>query len=127
MDLQDVIVELGLEHLTSEQQENVLEELNRRVGEKLFSQLSEEQAREYEAILNGDQAVIDAWLQANAPNYKESEAYKEFSIGFEEDPDKVPADKVFASMAWVQINSPNIDATVDEIKAQLKAEFAPAA
>ena len=121
---EDLITELGLEKLTSNQQESVIEELNMRVGQALVADLSEAQVREYEQILNGEQAVITAWLEANEPNYKDEVAYKQLDAGSDDDPEKVPADKVYASMAWVEKNSPNFAEVVATIKADLKAKIA---
>jgi len=121
---EDLIKELGLENLTPTQQESVIEELNMRVGQALVADLSEEQIKEYEQILNGEQAVITAWLEENEPNYKDLVAYKQLDAGYAGDPEKVPADKVYASMAWVEKNSPNFAEVVATIKADLKEKIA---
>ena len=121
--MQDLITELGLEALSPEQQERVVEELNMRVGEAMIGNLSEEQVREYEAIINGDQAVITSWLENNDPEYKDTVAYQQLAVGYETDPDKVPADKVYVSMAWIEKNNPNLAETVSGIKSDIKANL----
>lgn len=123
MDSDDLITELGIEGYSPEEQQRVLDELNMLVGEAMLSHLSEEQVSEYEAIINGDQEVITSWLTTNDPNYRDSIAYQQLAEGYEDDPDKVPADKVYASMAWIEKNNPNLSETVAVIKATLKANL----
>ena len=124
MNTEDLIVELGIERLTPAQQQSVIDELNMRVGEAVLGGLSAEQVKEYEAIINGHQEVISAWLKANDPGYADTVAYQQLAQGFEDDPDKVPADKVYASMAWIEKNNPNLSQTIAGIKADLKATLA---
>ena len=121
---EDLITELGLEHLTPAQQESVIEELNMRVGQALVADLSEAQISEYEQIINGEQDVITNWLTANDPGYADTIAYQQLDQDDDEDPEKVPADKVYASMAWVEKNNPNFAEVVATIKADLKAKIA---
>lgn len=124
MNTDELIVELGIQDYSPEEQQRVLDELNMLVGEAMLSHLAEEQVSEYEAIINGDQAVIDAWLAENDPQYAESMTYQQLAEGVEDDPDHVPADKVYASMAWIEKNNPNLNETVAMIKATLKANIA---
>lgn len=120
---EELIQELGLEALTPEQQQRIIDELNMRVGEAIIGDLTEEQVAEYEAIIDGDQEVITNWLQANDPGYADTIAYQQLGEGFDEDPDKVPADKVYASMAWIEKNNPNLGQMVAGIKAELKENY----
>jgi len=119
----ELITELGLGALTPEQQQRIIDELNMRVGEAIIGDLDEAQVAEYEAIINGEQEVITNWLQANEPDYVNTIAYQQLSEGFDEDPDKVPADKVYASMAWIEKNNPNLGQIVAQIKAELKENY----
>ena len=118
--MEDLIIELGIEALAPEVQQRIVDELNMRVGEAIMSGLSEEQISEYEAIINGEQVVISSWLAHNDPGYADTIAYQQLAEGTESDPDRVPADKVYASMAWIEKNSPNLGDTVVGIKEDLK-------
>ncbi|RWZ78536.1 MAG: hypothetical protein EOT05_02180 [Candidatus Microsaccharimonas sossegonensis] len=124
MNSDELIVELGIENYSPEQQQRVLDELNMLVGEAMLGHLNETQVTEYEAIINGNQEVIINWLNENDPDYQESIAYQQLAEGYEDDPDKVPADKVYASMAWLEKNNPNLSETVETIKATLKSRLA---
>ena len=120
----ELIKELGIESLSEQEQQRALDRLSLEVGQALMGDLSEDQIAEYEAIINGDQSVITAWLEENEPQYKETVAYIQLAEGFEDDTDKVPADKMYASMAWLKKNNPDLDEKVAQIKAKLKAELA---
>lgn len=124
MNSEELITELGIENYSPEEQQRILDELNMLVGEAMLGHLSEEQVDEYKAIINGDQEVITSWLAMNDPGYAETVAYQELAEGYEDDPDKIPADKVYASMAWIEKNNPNLSETVAMIKATLKASLA---
>jgi len=123
MNNDDLITELGIENYSADDQQRVLDELNMLVGEAMLGHLSDEQVQEYEAIINGNQEVITTWLTANDPGYEDTIAYQQLAEGYEADPDKVPADKVYASMAWIEKNNPNLNETVSAIKATLKANL----
>jgi hypothetical protein len=123
MNTNELIAELGIETLTPEQQQRVLDELNMRVGEAMLEGLSSEQIGEYEAIINGDEAIISAWLDAHDPEYADTIAYQQLSEGDGDDAEKVPANKVYASMAWVEKNHPNLNETVASIKATMKTNL----
>jgi hypothetical protein len=124
MNSDDLIAELGIEDYSSEEQQRILDELNMLVGEAMLGHLSDEQVSEYEKIINGDQEVITDWLTVNDPSYKDTIAYQQLAEAYEDDPDKVPADKVYASMAWVEKNNPNLSQTVSAIKETLKTNLA---
>jgi hypothetical protein len=120
MNTDEFITELGLENLNPDQQQRVIDDLNMRVGEAVTADLSDEQVIEYEAIINGNQAIITAWLRENAPHYATTVAYQQLAEGYEDDPEKIPADKIYASMAWIEKNNPNLSETVASIKDSIK-------
>ena len=119
----ELIQELGIENLTPQEQQNVIDELNMQVGEALAEKLTTEQLEEYQQIIDGNQEVITSWLASNAPDYLETEAYKEIEKGVAGDPEHVPADKIYAYLAWVDVNNPDLEKTVVEIKAHIKANI----
>ena len=123
MNTEDLIAELGLESLTPDQQQAALDDLKMQVGEAMLADLTDDQVNEYEQIINGNQEVIDFWLEENEPQYKETVAYQQLAEGFEDDPEKVPADKVYASMAWIEKNNPGLNETVASIKEQIKSNL----
>lgn len=120
---EQIVQELGVEDFDQERQQEIIDAYRMEVGGILAGDLSEEKLEEFEAIINGEQSVIDAWLQENAPDYQSTEAFQKLSEGYDEDPEKVPADKVYASMAWVQKNSPDFAEKVEAVKQRFKSDI----
>jgi len=112
---------LGLQEFSPEEQQTIIENYQMEVGEGLTEGLTEAQLQEYQQIIDGNQQVISDWLEQNQPEYRESTAFQELSEGYDEDPEKVPADKVYASIAWVQLNATDMEGTVARIQAEVKA------
>ena len=91
------------------------------VGFKVLQNLTDRQLGEYEAIVNADQSVIDAWLEQHIPDYKTSPVYQQIEAGYESDPEKNDPAKLFAGIAWLQENSP----AYEEIANEVVSEFTP--
>jgi hypothetical protein len=121
------IEKLAITNLPQEKQNEVLEELNYRVGDAITETLSEQQQNEYEAIINADKIVIDAWLNQHLPNYKETALYEELAAGYDQDPEHIDPAKVVASIGWVELNVPTIQEITNKVIEDLKSELALAA
>ena len=119
-----LVEQLGIGNLPQEKQVELLEEFNFKVGQALSAEYSEQQMNEYEAIINDDHAVIDAWLDQHVPDYKESPVYQELASGYDTDPEHINPAKVFASLAWTQVNSPNAQDTIAKVLDDFKKELA---
>lgn len=117
MDDQELIVELGIENLSPAQQAEVIDELTMKIGEALAADLTEKQLEEFQAIIDGDDEVINAWLAENDPDYTTSEVYQELV----EDADDVAPEKMYAYTAWIGVNKPDFQDTVERAKADIKA------
>jgi len=115
-----LIEQLGIQDLTPEEQENVLDEYKIQLGGRLTEDLSDDQLAEFEDIIDGNQEVIDRWLAANKPDYRDSEAYQELAKGYDEDPEKVPADKVYAATLWIATYSPDFEEKMSAVVDQMK-------
>lgn len=121
------IEKLAIQHLPKEKQDEILEELNFRVGDAITEKLSEQQQAEYTAIINADKKVIDAWLGNNLPTYKESVLYKEVLEGYNQDPERIDPAKVVASVGWVELNVPDIQQITDRVVENFRVELGSAA
>tara|TARA_Y100001970_G_scaffold280819_1_gene390430 strand:+ start:317 stop:1927 length:1611 start_codon:yes stop_codon:yes gene_type:complete len=91
------------------------------VGFKVLQNLTDRQLGEYEAIVNADQSVIDAWLEQHIPDYKTSPVYQQIEAGYATDPEKNDPAKLFAGIAWLQENCP----AYEEIANEVVGEFTP--
>lgn len=120
---EQLIEQLGIQDWPEEKQNETVDLATFRIGDAVTNELSEQQFNEYNAIVDDNTDVIDAWLAHNVPDYKDSPVYKEFEEGYDEDPEKNNPAKLFASMAWVQVNVPNVQdviaRTLDEFKKEL--------
>lgn len=93
------------------------------VGFKVLQNLTERQLGEYEAIVNADQSVINAWLDQHAIDYKTSPVYQQIEAGYENDPEKNDPVKLFAGIAWLQQNSPEYEAIAHEVVGEFTPRF----
>lgn len=108
----ELIEQLGIQGWPEEKQNEAAEMAVFRIGEAITGELTEQQFNEYKAIVDDDHDVIDAWLNQNVPDYKESPLYQEFEAGYDEDPEKNNPAKLFASMVWVQVNVPHVSEVI---------------
>ncbi|MDN5276026.1 MAG: hypothetical protein JWN33_675 [Candidatus Saccharibacteria bacterium] len=122
-DRQQIIEDLGIAHLSSAEQDSIIDDYQIEIGEAMAEGLSEQQLAEYERIISGDQATIDDFLGSNDPEYREKPLYKELEVGYDDDPEKVPADKVYASLLWVSVNNPQLADTIEAARARFKANL----
>ena len=123
MNEQDMIQRLGIESWPEDRQQAALTELNMRIGDALDAKLTDQQRTEYQAIIDANQDVINAWLSQHAPEYKQTPMYQEILASYEEDPEKNDPAKIYASIAWTQVNLPDTQQVVDEIVVAYKAEL----
>lgn len=105
--LQDV----GLGGLPEEQKkaflQHIYDELELRVGAKLSEGLTEEQLTEFEGFVNQDSEKVTAWLNANAPNYANSEEYQKFVSNAPSGTSQVTLAAEYASLKWLEHNRPD--------------------
>ncbi|MGV9002343.1 MAG: hypothetical protein ACOH18_05315 [Candidatus Saccharimonadaceae bacterium] len=121
-DEQYIIDTLGINEWPEDKRGPVIAEATMRIGESIVADLSEQQFNEYSAIVDDDHDVIDAWLEQNVSDYKENLAYKEIEAGYEADSEKNNPAKLFASIAWIQVNVPDVQARIDKTLQEYKQE-----
>lgn len=123
---EQIIEQLGIGSWPEEKQREVLEIATVRFGNAITDSLTEQQFNEYKAIVDDNHEVIDAWLDQNVPEYKESPVYKEIAAGYDADPEKNNPAKLFASIAWIQVNVPNVQSIIAKALDEYKQELASA-
>lgn len=122
LDTQQIIEELGIQHLSSSEQEELVSEYYVRLGEAMSVGRTEAQLNEFQAIIDGNQHVIDAWLEQHRPGYEDEDAYKLFlDTATRNNPEGVQPDKMYASAAWIQENIPNIAELMQQVTQEVKA------
>jgi hypothetical protein len=90
-----------------------LEQVRTLIGEGIQNRLTTAQREEYQAIINDDQAVIHRWLEQNVPEYNTVWLYQQFKQTYSDDPEHNSPEKLFANIAWVKMNVPNLQALTD--------------
>lgn len=123
---EQIIEQLGIGDWPEEKQREILEIATVRFGNAITDSLTEQQLNEYKAIVDDNHEVIDAWLDQNVPDYKESPVYKEIAGGYDADPEKNNPAKLFASIAWIQVNVPNVQSIIAKALDEYKQELASA-
>lgn len=122
-DEQYIIDTLGISDWDEAKKEPVLTEATQRIGKTLLGELDDAQRNEYNAIIDDDHAVIDAWLDQNVPDFKDNPVYKAIEEGYEADPEKNNPAKLFATIAWIQLTIPNVQELINQTLANYKQEL----
>ena len=110
-----IIDQLGIKEWDDEKRSAALEEAVFRIGQAVTDDLTDQQFEEYEAIVNDNHDVIDAWLDTHVPDYND-------------DPERNNPAKLFSSVAWIQENVPDFEAranrAVEEYRQELESHDA---
>lgn len=123
IDKQQMIRDLGIEAYSEDEQDAIYEDFTYELGAAISEGLSDQQLEEFTQIINANEAVITAWLQAHAPDYRDDPSFKELQVGYDTDPEKVSPEKVFASIGWVRVNRPDFEQIVARIKREYRARL----
>lgn len=126
----DLLTSLGLGNIPDDKKQALLqqlqEELEERVGEKLSAGMSEEQLAEFDALVENDEAA-NRWLQAHKPNYEQTDDFQAFlkELGVA-DAQSVPINMLsnYAVASWIEINHPNYQEVVGETIEEMREELA---
>ena len=120
--LQDV----GLGSLPDDQKQAFLayfrEQLELRVGTRLSEGLSDAQLDEFESFIDRDEAKVNAWLEANVPNYTEDSVWQQLKGGAPENVPELVVKSEYASLKWLGLNRPDYRDVVAAVMEELKQE-----
>jgi len=121
--------DLGLSSLPEEQKraflQHIYDELELRVGTRLSEGLSEEQLKEFEAIIDHKEAEVNAWIEQHVPDFATDPAYSNLvqAIGLPADSIDVKAE--YVATKWLEVNRPDyrdvVASTLNELKAEITA------
>lgn len=118
---------VGLGDLPEDQKEAFLqhtyETLEERVGTRLADSLSDEQLQEFESFANQDEEKTYGWLSAHAPDYTTHEEYKQLAESAPEGTPPLVIAAEYASIKWLELNSPNYRDVVAEELNKLRDEI----
>jgi uncharacterized protein DUF5663 len=118
---------VGLGDLPEDQKEAFLqhtyETLEERVGTRLADSLSDDQLQEFEAFASQDEEKTYGWLSAHAADYTTHEEYKQLAESAPEGTAPLIIAAEYASIKWLEINSPNYRDVVAEELSKLRDEI----
>lgn len=117
MNEQDLEKELNLKNYPQHERDQIVAEVEQRIGERAFSGLPEDKAHEFQEIFYDNIAHIDWWLGENDPTYKETELFKDTVEIVNEDgnPDNIRPEKVYATIRWIDLNVPNYSEIAQQV------------
>ncbi|MFZ1250793.1 MAG: DUF5663 domain-containing protein [Candidatus Microsaccharimonas sp.] len=122
-DEQYIIQALDISTLPDEKKHPIVVEATMRVGNTIIDSLNEEQYNEYKAIIDDDHQVIDEWLSRNVSDYKENTVYQEMLSTYDNDSEKNNPAKLFATLAWLQVNISNLQQIIENTLQNYKKEL----
>jgi len=98
------------------------EEMEVRVGERMSAGMNEAQVEEFEKIIDGDRAVIDAVLTTTG-DYRDSADYKKLvdASGLSDGSPELLGE--YASLIWLRKNCPQYTEIVQNVIMELKEEI----
>jgi hypothetical protein len=103
--------------------QHIYEELELRVGTRLSEGLNDSQLTEFESFMNGDEAKIRTWLDANLAGYEQSEDFTQFRQNVPPETPMLAILAEFASLKWLEVNRPDYKNVVADELEKLKVEI----
>ena len=105
----DLEKELKLEGYSEHERNQIIAEVEQRIGERVFGGLPEGKEEEFQKIFYDDVEHINWWLGENDPDYRDTDLFKDTEEIVNEDgnPDNIRPEKVYATIRWIDINAPN--------------------
>jgi len=119
--------DIGLASLPAEQKgpflQHVYDQLEYKVGVRLSEGMTDAQLEEFEAIIDRQPEVVDAWIVQYAPGYQADPLYGKIQAAAEL-PEGDPQIKAeYAATKWLEVNRPDyrdvVAQTLDELKQEI--------
>lgn len=118
--------DIGLGDLPAEQKkpflQHIYEQLEYQVGITLSDGMTDAQLEEFEAIIDRKPEAVDAWVQANTPQYTEDPVFTKMqqATGLAVGDPNLKAE--YAATKWLEINRPDYRDVVAKTLENLKQE-----
>lgn len=119
--------ELGLGALPPEQKQAFLqhtyEQLEQRVGERLSDGMTDQQLREFEAIIDRNEENIRDWLRLYVPDFQADPFFQKLQASSGLPVDSIALQAEFAASRWLELNRPDYKAVVQKTLEEIKEEI----
>ena len=103
--------------------EHIYSELELRVGTALSDELSDEQIVEFNALFDGSEIDVRAWVGGNAADYEEDEMFQNLVTQAPPAASELDILREYATLKWIQNNRSNYQEIVVQEIAQLRDEI----
>lgn len=124
---ENFLVQVGLGDMPKDQikpfLQHIYEELELRVGTRLSDGLSDAQLEEFEAIIDRKMDVIESWLGANAPEYKNDPMFIRLQVANKVNDNDERLLSEFTATKWLEMNRSDYKDVVSEVLESLKKEI----
>jgi len=121
------LAEVGLQSMPEDQKKAFLEyaqeELEVRVGEKMSENMTLEQLKEFQGIMENDQEVVRRLVFEMKKDFRQDEIYKKLLERHEVKEGNWEILSEYLSIKWIQKNRPDYRQVVEEVANGLKAEI----
>ncbi len=118
--------DIGLNELSEDQKkpflQHIYDELELRVGTKLSDGMSDDQLREFEAIIDHKDDVVVAWLNKYVPNCHNEPGFIQLQQATGMDVNDPALRSEYAATKWLEINRPDYKSVVAQALEELKQE-----
>lgn len=118
--------DIGLAHMPDEQKkpflQHIYEQLEYQVGMSLSDGMSDEQLEEFEAIIDRKPEAVEAWVQANTPQYTADPVFAKMQEATSLSADSADLKAEYAATKWLEVNRPDYREVVAKTLESLKQE-----
>jgi hypothetical protein len=119
--------DVGLNELPEEQKkpflQYVYDKLELEVGTKLSEGMSDEQLEEFESIIDHKDNIVKEWLENNAPDYHNDEAFGRIQQATGLDANDPGLRAEYAATKWLEVNRPDYRQVVAQVLAEIKGQI----
>ena len=121
------LIDVGLGALPEDQKKPFLQltydRLEYQVGIQLSDGMSDDQLKEFESIIDRDETVINDWIAAHAPGYKDEEVFKRLQQASGLDENSAGLRAEYAATKWLEVNRPDYRDVVAKVLDGIKQEI----
>lgn len=118
--------DIGLNDLPEEQKkpflQHIYDELELRVGTKLSDGMSDAQLEEFEAIIDRNEDIVNAWISKYSPDYYNDDSFIKLQKATGLDVNDPTLKSEYTATKWLEVNRPDYRSVVSSVLEDLKQE-----
>ena len=102
--------------------EHVQEEIQVRVGERIYDGMTPEKMKEFEDIIDNKPGFVQEWLGQNSPNYLSDNIYTALKNQTQTS-DEQSLLSEYAAMKWLSLNRPDFTQVIATVMSEMQQEL----